>query len=539
MAAGVKTFGELFSETWADYKRRWLTILGVILLGSLLVVGLITLFGVGAALLIGGFQTLIQQFEAGHPSSLPNGLMTALFLLTMVLGLWSQSAVVAVTVNEELGVMGAMAEGWRRLWSMAWILGLAAGVVITGLLPTLLILFLCIFLWGGYSLLAMGVFAELSQHILDNPWIMGANAGVVIVGILLMSIGIFFAISLMFSVYPLYEGRNIRGMDALMYSRRLVRGRWWNTTGKILLILLMASVLQLVPLVGSILYLVFSPFLMLFLVNLYRDLKESAGEEQPGGRGLMWIMAWLGMILPILGVVGALVTALPQRRGQLDQYRAGQHVRTAPVHSGTVQRSVPAQNSQGAEQTKTTPGAERGGNGYWRDPAGDTPALGVGHWLDLVGVRLDSGGGMLRIELQDATPFQAAFNAASTTAQPLYRIAVLFFDTDENRATGGVAGADQARPGYDYGIDLTFEVARNQPKKAVVHASLFRLENGARHFLGPLPEDSVQVQYDRLIVRVPYQRMGLRPGQRIRASYVESFQQDGSGLARDTLIRLQ
>ncbi len=488
MAAGVKTFGELFSETWADYKRRWLTILGVILLGSLLVVGLITLFGVGAALLIGGFQAMVQRLQAGRVDSLFIGLMAALFLLTMVLALWSQSAVVAATVNEDLGVMGALAEGWRRLWSMAWILGLAAGIVITG------------------SLLVIP--------------------------------GIILGVSLLFSVYSLFD-EDVRGMDAIMLSRRYVRGRWWNTLGKVLLILLIAAVLQLVPVVGPILYLVFSPFLMLFLVNLYRDLKESAGEEQPGGRGLMWLMAWLGMILPVLGVVGALVTALPQLRGQLDQYRAGQHVRTAPVHSGTVQKGAPAQNNQGAERTKTTSGSERGGDGYWRDPAGDTPALGVGHWLDLVGVRLDSGGGMLRVELQDATPFQAAFNAASTTAQPLYRIAVLFFDTDENRATGGVAGADQARPGYDYGIDLTFEVARNQPKKAVVHASLFRLENGARHFLGPLPEDSVQVRYDRLTVRVPYQRMGLRPGQRIRASYVESFQQDGSGLARDTLIRLR
>jgi len=498
MAENLKTFGELFSETWQLYKRRWLTLLGVMIVSSLVVIGIMVLVGAAFAVIGGGLQALAQRMESGQVGGTAAALIAVLFLPMMILVIWSQSALVAASVDEDLGVLASLKEGWRRLWSMAWIMGLAAGVIMTG---TLLIV----------------------------P-------------------GIVLAVSLMFSLYPLYED-DVRGMDALMLSRRYVRGRWWNTLGKMLLIWLIMVVVQLIPFVGAFLYLLFMPFLMLFLVNMYRNLKNSAVTDEVGGRGLMWLMAWLGMIIPVLGLVGATVSLVPQIReametgtglqqfmeeGKNPAVQTEDRSQTPDVSPGETE------DSEDGVEREQADGEDKGEDvNLWRDPVGDTARYGVGRWLDLREVQVDSGHGTLRVVLRTAVPLQAAFNAASTTSQPLHRLAVLFFDTDVERKTGGRAGGGEVRQGYEYGLDLTLEAPRNKPRQGSIHAALFRVENGSRRFLGSLGEDTVEVRGASLLVRIPYARLGVQAGGRIRMSYQESAQKEGSGLSKDKLVELR
>jgi len=486
MGAELKSFGTLFGETWEVYKRRALTIFGVLLLCSLLVVGGITLAGFVGALSIGGMRVMMSHLQQGQfgPSFFP---IIALFsLVVTVLAMWCQSATIAVVVDESLGVLAALRVGWKRFWSMGWVLFLVGAMIM-----------------GGFLLLVVP--------------------------------GIILSVSLMFALYPLYE-EDVRGMDAVLLSRRYVRGRWWNTFGKLLLVWLVAIVLNMIPAVGPLLYFIFTPFLLLFLVALYRNLKETApeavGEEK---RGRFWLLVILGLLLPTIGFGAALFSLGPQLpmllRMHHPQPPGHPMMRQAPV-------TVPSAGPGASAQQDQAPQKVGKGTGVWHDPVGDVAEFGVGRWLDIETVTARADAGTLLVEIQPHVPLEVSFNAASTTAQSFYRFAVLLFDTDGNRETGGVAGQDSGRTGYDLGLDLTLEGPRNAPNKGQVHVGLFRVENGLRTHLGPLPAEDVVVQGQTLRLRIPYVVLGVQEGNQLRMSFIETMQKQGSGLSKDKLINL-
>ncbi len=486
MSMELKSFGTLFSETWALFKDRAPTILGVLLISTLALFGGITLIGIGAALAIGGKQALLAQVQQGQMSVQIILLLGIFFLLITILAMWSQSATLAAVVDDNLSVRGALQVGWRRLWAMGWILLLAGSIVMTGFL-------------------------------------------------LFVVPGILFSISLMFALYPLYED-DLRGMDAVMASRRYVKGRWWNTLGKLLLIWLMAFVLDLIPLVGPFLYFIFTPFLFLFMVIMYRDLKATAVEASAHERRSgWWLLAAIGMLLPVVGMVAAVVSLGPRFPAFLQGLDVAVHRQSQPGGMPPVEYTVQEQEKSGFGDIPVIPAA---GQSIWRDPVGDVAEFGVGRWMDIETVSVKPDAGTLLIDVQTSFPLTVAFNAASTTAQSLYRLATLYFDTDVNRGTGGAAGDDAGRSGYDFGLDITLEAPRNKPEKGQVHVGLFRIENGMRRFLGPLPDGQVNVQGNRIRLRLGYNQLGVRSGGRLRMSFIESFQKQGSGLSKDKIIDL-
>ena len=481
MSTELKSFGTLFTETWEQFKNRALTIFGVLLVSTLVVFGLVVVLAVVFALSVDSLQGVVEQFQQGR-FDLQFLLLSCLFLLVVVVaGMWSQSATIAVVIDETMGVREALRAGWQRLRAMGWILLLAGSIVITGFL-------------------------------------------------LFMVPGIIFSISLMFALYPLYED-DLRGMDAIMASRRYVKGRWWNTCGKLLLVWLIAIVFDLIPLVGPFLYFVFTPFLLLFMVAMYRDLKATAGESTAvERRSGWWLLAVIGMILPVVGIGAALVTLGPQLPALLQE--AGE-LTQQPMPTGMPPVESPLQN-----QDTDIPVIPEAGQSIWRDPVGDVAEFGVGRWMDIEAVFVKSDAGTLLVDVQTSFPLTVAFNAASTTAQSLYRLSELYFDTDIDRRTGGPAGKDTGRPGYDFGLDITLEAPRNEPEKGQVHVGLFRFENGVRRFLGPLPEEQVQVQGNHIRLRLGYDLLGVQTGERLRMSFIETFQQQGSGLSKDKIIDL-
>jgi len=202
-------------------------------------------------------------------------------------------------------------------------------------------------------------------------------------------------------------------------------------------ILLIALVLDLIPFVGQVLYVLFTPFLFLFMVALYRNLRETA-DAQPSGVGRWWLMAGIGMILPVFGLVGAIVTLGPQLPMILQQIEQ-QYQGVARIGSGRP----PVVHHPVSPATATRPKVSVAGKEHqevWHDSVGDTVDFGVGHWLDISTVVVRATDNILHLDIQMHFPLTAAFNAASTTSQPLYRLAVVYFDTDVDRRTGGRAG---------------------------------------------------------------------------------------------------
>jgi hypothetical protein len=487
MSTELKGFATLFSETWEQFKVRGLTILGVVLVSSLLILGSLLLLGIVVAVFMGGMESAFQQVQQGQINLPMVVIFAVFFLLFILLAMWSQSATIAVAVDESIGVREALRVGWRRLWSMGWILLLVGSIVITGFLFFII------------------------------P-------------------GIMFSVSLLFALYPLYDD-DLRGMDAVLASHYYVKGRWWNTFGKLLLIWLIAIVLDLIPLIGQALYFLFTPFLFLFLVAVYRNLKETAVVvPAPEGRSRWWLLAGSGIILTILGTVGALVTLGPQLPTILQQIQQQAGYQTGSAGPRAAVPEVSRKKQDTARQD--VPVAAGTSRDTWRDPVGDVSEFGVGRWLDIETVSVKAETGFLVIDTQIHFPLAASFNAASTTSQSLYRLAVLYFDTDGNRQTGGTAGEDSGRSGYDFGLDVTLEAPRNAPEKGRIHVGLFRFDNDQRKFLGPLPENQVQVRGNQIRITVPYTVLGMQAGDQLRMSFVESFQKQGSGLSKDKLITL-
>ncbi len=484
MRTEMKTFTTLFVETWEQFKLRGLTILGVVLLSTLAAIGGMVLVAAPAFFFFDDTQAAVDQLLQGRFTMQAMLIFGLVVVAGTILALWSQSAIIAVTIDDGLNIRGALRIGWQRLWAMGWILALAGSIVMAGFLFFIV------------------------------P-------------------GIFFSVSLMFALYPLYDEDNLRGMDAVMASRRYVKGRWWNTLGKVLLVWLMAVALDLVPLVGPLLYYIFLPFFLLFMVTMYRDLKETVVEEATSERRSgWWLLAVIGMILPVVGMGAALVSLGPQLPALLQE--AGEL---------TGQRSMPGRMPYPPGQEEQSvfgdiPVIPAAGQSIWRDPVGDVAEFGVGRWMDIETVSVKPDAGTLLIDVQTSFPLTVAFNAASTTAQSLYRLATLYFDTDVNRGTGGPAGDDAGRSGYDFGLDITLEAPRNKPEKGQVHVGLFRIENGVRRFLGPLPDGQVNVQGNRIRLRLGYNQLGVRSGGRLRMSFIESFQKQGSGLSKDKIIDL-
>jgi hypothetical protein len=272
------SLGELFSVSWEGYRKRALPILAVIcistaVLGTLAVI-LVLFAGLGGALAVHGqtYRGWIMLLIA---------VSCVLFLCTAILALWCYTTLLAVVVGSELGVVEAFRRGRRYLWPMAWVLaiftGLVAGGMLAGVLPALLFLVWC-----------------------------------------------------SFGVYILME-EDRRGMDAVLASREYVRGRWWETFGRLLVIWLLSSLIGIIPFAGPLLSIFFYPYAMLFTAAVYHDLRSGKGEVTPGAgpgiRMLWWIIAAVGLLAPLVALAGGLL-ALLGGDGVMFEHPAGPRLRS-------------------------------------------------------------------------------------------------------------------------------------------------------------------------------------------------------------------
>jgi len=489
MSEQVKGVGELFGEAWTAYKERGVTVLGVLIVSSLVTVVCAFAVVTAATVALGGLDQVMAGMKQGQVGVESIVLICIFILLFVLLALWSQCAVLAAALDDSLGIVASMRVGWQKMWGFGWILFLVSAIVA-----------------GGFFLLVVP--------------------------------GIFFSVSLLFAVY-FYLDNDLAGMDAVLASHYAVKGRWWSTLGKLFLLWLMAVALELIPVVGQFLYFIFLPFFLFFLISLYRNLRATALQPIPLGNRLGWsLLAALGIVLPVLGLVGAVVTVGPQLPSMLEKWRQATGVNLPQAQLPEQTRGTdPAIPNRIPAQQQRLP-VHRENSLQWNDPVGDVADFGVGRWLDIERVRVRAADKTLLVDLDLHYPMTAAYNAASTTARSLHRVVVFYMDTDLKRGTGNVAGLDLVRGGYDLGVDITLEAPRNRPLEGNIHIGLFRIEDGMRVFIGPLPDQYVRIGAKNISLRIPYGLLGVHAGQKIRMSFVEIAQKQGSGLAKDKIITL-
>jgi len=257
MNGQTATIGEIFSLSWQQYKQRALPILAVILISAALLGGLIMIM-VLCAVFGGALLGHFMNDQAGL--LIVVGMVCALVLIATVVAIWCQAAMLVIVMDEELGIVEAFQKGWDYLWPMAWVMTILSGILIAGFVLGVLpgILTLVWFCFCFYTLIA--------------------------------------------------EDR--RGLEALLASMEYVKGHWWNTFGKLLVIWLLSAVISLVPFVGQVLSMLFAPFFMLFMLAMYRDLRSIKGEaavtDNSGIRIFWWIVTVVGLLLPLLGLAAGM-----------------------------------------------------------------------------------------------------------------------------------------------------------------------------------------------------------------------------------------
>ena len=340
------------------------------------------------------------------------------------------------------------------------------------------------------------------------------------------------ALSMSMCFFALVED-DLRGLDAVIASRLYMQGHWWNTLGKFFLVWLASISVGLIPLVGQLLSFIFTPFLLLYMVVVYRGLKGAAGEVEVRGRSRwLWVtMAAVGIILPLLGLVGLLVTIGPQ---QLPALVEGVHEGRAPgldlPHS--EKRQVPPVKRQKSGGEAVKPQRSKEAIWIWRDPVGDSN----NPLLDIQEVSAETVEDELLLSVKLARPVELYFTAADRLSySPLISF---YLDTDVNRQTGGSPVTPSGRTGYDMAVDVLLEALPAESDKGRVHAGVYMLDRQGRQSLGPLDDSAVSVAGNMVQIRLPYTLLKVSGSDTIRVCYREAGHQQGSGLAKDKLVLL-
>jgi len=440
-AASALTLGGLLQAAWQAYRRRGLKLLWGIFLVQLAGAVLLTGYGAAGALALGGVRAAVTRIGQGDLPPQFFVLLGGLFVLGMLVSLWQQTVIGLLVVAPQEPMGALWRTGLRRMWSVGWVLFLASSVTMAGSL---------LFLVPG---LVLGVQCSLAMFaLLDQDY---------------------------------------RGLDALLASRALLRGRFWRAFLWYLVLLLGAMALAMVPTIGGLLSFLAMPFGLLALWVFYQTLMAEDGAPDIGdARRWAWVtMATVGAMLPLLGMIGALGTGQWRCRVQAPSTPPAP---VAPTPDREPQEAqVPAQAS-------------------WRLPQPSGEVTGP---LTLKALRIEAGDGGLLLRFDLAGALDEAF-AATASRRGLAVLARVYLDTDLDRATG-LALTDR-RSGYD--LELVLALERQDGGRA--HLTVLQHEDGVASVLhGRGLEPRVRARERGIDVQVPWLLLALVPEGRVRACF--------------------
>lgn len=244
---GLARIGELFSNTWETFKSRfWSLILLYILAAVFCLAAFGIFFGIGFLL----SSVVPDEREVILVVSGFIGAIAGIIAVT-----WGVGAFICAVADFDLGIKDALSQGSQKIWSFLWIFSLLGYI-----LPGSFLLFIV-------------------------P-------------------GIIFSTWFFFSQFILAR-EDVRGMDALLKSKEYVSGYWFDVFLRFLLIWVISLVINIIPFIGFILSIAFTPFLWIYTYLVYDDLKATKGDVtyvSTTGEKAKWLgIATLGYILvPLL-----------------------------------------------------------------------------------------------------------------------------------------------------------------------------------------------------------------------------------------------
>lgn len=478
----LKSINEIFSETWELYKSRMIHIVLVALLAPFLSCVVFVGGGIVAFSKLGGQSFLEQDLQEIllNPAAVGTGIL--LLLSATLLITWCHAALLTVTVQQERDSIRGLIRGWKYVFPLLWISSLYVGIIIAGL--TFFIL----------------------------P-------------------GLLLALSMSLCFFIMVD-ENRTGIDALLASRLYIRGHWWNTLLKFFVIWTLVLLIGLIPLAGPYLSLLSIPFLLLYMVTVYRDLKEYAGDVEPStSTGWLWVLFGVfGFLLPLLAFIGCTVALGPRLPEVITQVQTeinqklGIDIFPQPLPDSKQSLDKKAIKPPTVRQLSSVDGLL-----IWRDPIENANSK----LLDIKEVSVKGDQGKLILSVIITHPFSSFFS----TLQPgdVAPLLSFYLDTDTNRATGGTPfGQQQGRTGYDLNIQIQLVVQQDNQ----IEVNLYQMNGEERRFVETL-NVLTKVSGDTVTVHIPYRQLAVAPRDIIRICYWEAVQERGQGLAKDKLVPLK
>ncbi len=237
------SIGKLFSESWEVYKQR---------IGTLIVLYILSIvFWVLPALLFGGVGALSAAAMPKYNTYIALGGLLLASIGSLAGLCWGLAALTAGVIDSSASIGESLGRGWRMLWSYAWVVSLALLVIL-----------------GGFSLLFIP--------------------------------GIIFLVWAFPGQFVIFTSDE-RGMKALLKGREYIRGYFFDSFIKLLIISLCMTAVSLIPLGGII----FFPFMVIYLYKMYQNLRGLKGSvitySPSAGAKLAWFgMGALGLAAPIV-----------------------------------------------------------------------------------------------------------------------------------------------------------------------------------------------------------------------------------------------
>ncbi|WP_339135197.1 MAG: hypothetical protein WGN25_17310 [Candidatus Electrothrix sp. GW3-4] len=486
----LKGIKEIFSEAGHLYTSRAIPVLLVLLLSLLISTILLVGGGITAFFALGG-----QPFFTGdlreillNPRIIGTGALFA--FVAVLLMIWCQAATLTMTVRQDIGILKGLITSWKYTFPLLWISTLYIGIIMAG-----------------------SVFFIIP--------------------------GLVLALSMSLCFFIMVEEERT-GIDALLASRLYIRGHWWSTLLKLLPVWGLSFLIGLIPLAGPILSLLFTPFLMLYIVTVYHDLKECSGEIDPSSSaGWLWVLFGVfGVSLPLLAFIGSIVALGPQLPDIIKKVQTEVN-RTLGTDIFPDEPQTDAKNIDYRAGKIPTVRQLPSVDGFliWRDPIGDTHS----HLLDIKEVSAKGDQGELILSVTTTRSLSSSFLAVK--AGEFDSLISFYLDTDTNRATGGTPfGRQQGRRGYDLDVQVQLVAQQDVENKGVsggVEVNLYQMDGEERRSWGTLESKAVTVSGDTVTIRLPYSQLETAPGDTVRICYREAAQEQGRGLAKDKLVPLK
>ncbi len=261
------SIGDLFEKTWEIFKKRIGTLIALYLLTIALV-----LIPVGIFILL---AYLISLTMPGNTEAMIIAGSIVGAIAGIIAGFWGFGSFISAVADESLSIKDALEKGGQKIWAFIWLYSLLGYIVPGGFL---------LFLIPGVLFLVWFAFA---QFILPNE--------------------------------------DEKGMNAILKSKEYVKDYWFDVLLRLFVIWLASIGIGIIPLVGSILSILFVPFEMIFIFLIYEDLRSLKGDvsyPSSAGEKFKWIgISTLGfVVIPLIIIVlmgATLMSLLPHFKGMI------------------------------------------------------------------------------------------------------------------------------------------------------------------------------------------------------------------------------